>query len=213
VPTWATSKVSVTLEGNSLVDASTSALKTELQKVSPFRSKFTFNDYGVSGSTISMMASRSATTDASFVTGKTNFLILWEYTNNVHNAGRTGVQTIADMTAYIAARKAAKAWKVVLLTALPRGDFLGSFYTAAQGEVELSYCNTYTKANYLSMGADYCVDVRKAGGPFDFTDVTNANNFLSGYYMSNPNQQTHLNTAGQALISSYISAVLRKIRL
>ena len=61
------------------------------------------------------------------------------------------------------------------------------------------------------MGADAVVDVRRKGGPFDFTDVDNPVRFINGYYRAN--EKTHLTDQGSTLIAKYIMTELRRIKL
>ena len=110
------------------------------------------------------------------------------------------------LAAYIAARKAVRPWLVVVPTCLPRGDHLGSHYTATTGEVELLAANNYLKNNYRGMGIHRLVDIRQ--GPFSFTDPTNAANFPSSLWVD----KTHPNTAGHAYTAGYIADALVNLR-
>lgn len=200
------SNVAITFDGNSLVDPATSTLVSQLQALAPLNGNFTITNRGVAGQTILQMTSSASDVDNAWQAGKTNILLLWEFTNNVHNAGRTGLQSISDMTTYIAARQAVHPWIVVLMTAIPRGGNLHQYYTAASGEVELgSVINPYLRQNYRKMGARALVEMRQ--GPFNFTDVDNAANFPSSLWTD----KTHPNSNGMALISQYVAQTLRRL--
>lgn len=207
-------KYAMTVDGNSISDASVSDLIPQLNALAPISSKFTITNKAINGQNTQQMISSAADVDGSYVNGKTNVLLVWELTNNIHNIGRTGAQTIQDTIDYITARQACvaanrpgeKPWMVVLMTGLPRGDFLTA-YTAPAGEVEMQYCNAYIRANYRAMGARAFVEARRAGGPFDFTDTTNAANFPASLWTD----KTHPNSAGKAILAGYIADVLKRL--
>jgi hypothetical protein len=205
----------MTVDGNSISDAAVSDLIPQLNALAPISGKFTITNKAINGQTTRAMIDNPADVDGAYVNGKTNILLVWELTNNIHNIGRTGAQTIQDTIDYIAARQAyvvanragQKPWMAVLMTGLVRGDYLGGTYTAAQGEVEMQYCNTYIRANYRAMGARAYVEARRAGGPFDFTDATNAANFPSSLWAD----KTHPNSAGKAILAQYIADTLKRL--
>jgi hypothetical protein len=199
--------VAVSFDGNSLVDPSFSTLCTSLQGLQPINNRITISNLGLSGQTVQNMISTATDVDASFVAGKTNYLLIWEITNSIFNAGRTGLQACADMVTYISARLVAHpTWKPIILTCIPRGSNLGGTYTAATGETELQAANTYIRANYLAMGCVAYVETRRTSGPFDFTDSSNLANFPVSLWTD----ATHPNSAGKAIIAQYISDVLRR---
>lgn len=197
--------IHVTFDGNSLVDPNYSTLCTSLQGLQPINGRITISNYGLSGQTTQNMSNSAADVDNSFVVGKTNYLLIWEITNSIFNSGKTGLAACADMVTYISGRLALHPWLPVLLTCIPRGSNLGSTWTAVTGETELEAANTYIRANYLAMGCVAYVEARRTGGPFDFTDSTNAANFPASLW----SDMTHPNSAGKAIIAQYISDVLR----
>lgn len=203
-------KVSISFDGNSLVDPVYSDLCTQLQALAPLNGQFTIANKGISGQTVADMTSNATDIDATWVAGKTNVLLLWEITNSIFVQGRTGLQACSDMTAYIAARQAVHPWTVVLMTCLPRGDHLGSTWNVTTGEAELEAANAYLRANYKSMGAKALVEVRQPGGPFNFTDSSNAANFPSSLWIDRTHP-TNGTGGGKAIIAGYISDVLRRL--
>jgi hypothetical protein len=197
--------------------AAVSDLWAQVRALAPISSQLTIHNCAHNGWSIQQLAASPGDVDASYENGKTNFLFFWELTNNIHNDGRTGAQTIADAIAYISARQAyvaanrpgQKPWRVVLMTGLPRGDYLNAF-TAPQGEVEMQYCNTYIRQHYRDMGAVAYVEARRAGGPFDFTDVTNPANFPSSLWAD----RTHPNNGaggGKSVLAQYIADLLKRL--
>lgn len=196
----------ISFDGNSLVDDAYSNLGAQVQALAPINGAVVVKNYGISGQTTLMMSSAAADVDNSFVAGKTNILLVWEITNDIF-AGRTGLQACTNMEAYIAARLALHPWVVVLMTCIPRGANLGTTWTATTGEVQLQDANAYLRANYRAMGARALVEMRRAGGPFDFTDSTNAANFPAALWTD----RTHPNAAGNAYLAQYIADVLKRL--
>lgn len=197
--------VAITFDGNSLVDPNFSTLCTSLQNLQPINKRITISNFGLSGQTVQNMISSAADVDNSYVAGKTNYLLIWEITNSIFNSGKTGLAACTDMTNYITARLAVHPWLPIVLTCLPRGSNLGSTWTAVTGETQLQAANSYISANYITMGCVDFVEVRRTGGPFDFTDSTNAANFPISLWTD----WTHPNSAGKAIVAQYISDVLR----
>lgn len=205
----------MTVDGNSIADKNLGTLVTQLAALAPISNQFVISNFAISGQNVLQMISNASDVDGSYVNGKRNILLVWELTNNIHNIGRTGPQTIQDTINYITARQAyvaanrpgQKPWIVVLMTGLPRGDFLGSYFTAAQAEIEMQYCNNYIRTNYRAMGAITYVEARRTDSPFDFTDVGNAANFPSTLWTD----RTHPNNTGKGILAGYIAEVLNLI--
>jgi len=204
---FAAAAFAITVDGNSISDAAVSDLIPQLNALAPISNKFTITNKAINGQSVQQMIANAADVDNSFVVGKVNYLLIFEITNNIFNDGRTGLQTCVDLEAYIAARLAVHPWRVILMTALPRGDFLGATYTATTGEVQLQAANNYIRQNYRAMGAIALVEARRPGGPFDFTDSTNAANFPSSLWTD----RTHPNSAGKAILAGYIADVLKRL--
>lgn len=204
---WDASKVAITFDGNSMVDPVYSNLCTQLQALRPLNGNFTISNFALSGQTIANMDSAASDVDSAFVIGKTNFLLIWEVTNSIFVDGITGVAACTQLATYIANRKAVHPWRVVVLTCIPRGANLYS-YTAASGEVQLQAANDYLRKNYKSMGIEALVEMRRTGGPFDFTDSSNSANFPVGLWTD----YTHPNSAGHAYTARYIADVLVNLR-
>lgn len=197
----------MTVDGNSISAGDVSDLIPQLNALAPISGKFTITNRAVNGQSVQQMIAGAGDVDASFVVGKINYLIVFEVTNNIFNDGRTGLQTCADLETYIAGRLALHPWRVILMTALPRGDFLGGTYTATTGEVQLQAANSYIRQNWRAMRAVALVEARRPGGPFDFTDSTTAANFPSSLW----SDRTHPNSAGKAILAGYIADVLKRL--
>lgn len=206
-------KFAMTVDGNSI--SAVGDLVPQLAALAPISGKFTITNKAINGQNTLEMIAAGGDVDLAYATGKRNYLLVWELTNNIHKGtGRTGEETISDTIEYIAARQAYVAanrpgqlpWFVILMTGIPRNSHL-SAVTAEQGEVYMQYCNTYIRANYKAMGAIAYVEARRAGGPFDFTDVTNNAN----YPVSLWTDRTHPNSAGKALLAQYIADVLKRL--
>lgn len=206
-------KYAMTVDGNSI--SAVGDLIAQLNALPPISNKFVITNKAINGQTTLDMIASPTDVNNSYVSGKRNFLLVWELTNNIHNdTGRTGPQTIDDTIAYINARQAWVAanrpgqlpWSVILMTGIPRGAHL-SAWTADEGEAHMQYCNAYIRANYRAMGAIAYVEARQPGGPFDFTDVTNAARFPSSLWTD----KTHPNSAGKAYLARYIADVLKRL--
>lgn len=201
----------VLFDGNSIVDPAYSDLATQLQALAPISGQLTITNTGVSGQNITNMITRAPSfVDAAYVPGKKNVLIVFEITNTIFNQGKTGLQACTDMTTYLQGRLTANpGWIVVLLTTLPRGSLLGS-YTAAAGEAEVQAANTYMRQNFRSMGARALVEVRRAGGPFDFTDTANMANFPASLW-TDPTHPSNGVGGGKSILAGYIADVLKRL--
>lgn len=206
-------KFAMTVDGNSIFGVGD--LAQQVAALPPISGRFVIANKAISGQTTRDMINSPTDVNNSYVTGKTNVLLVWELTNSIHNdGGRTGPETIADTIEYINARQAwltanrpgQKPWTIVLMTGIPRGGNL-SAVTADEGEARMQYCNAYIRANYKAMGAVAYVEARQPGGPFDFTDVTNSARFPSSLWTD----KTHPNSAGKAFLAQYIADVLRRL--
>lgn len=215
----------MTVSGNSISDPAVSDLWSQVQALAPISNSITISNKAHNGYSIQQLAGTIANgagapadVDGSYVNGKINFLFFWELTNNIHNDGRTGAQTIADATAYIQARQAyvaanrpgQKPWRVILMTGLPRGDHYGSVFTGPQAEIEMEYCNNYIRQHYRDMGAVAYVESRRPGGPFDFTDVTNAANFPPSLWIDRTHPTNGVG-GGKSILAQYIADTLKRL--
>lgn len=211
--TYKTANTQVVFDGNSLVFGvgSTGGLNLPVQQaaLAPISAGLVITNTAVSGQTINDMRTRGPTfVDPTFDSAKSNVLILWEGTNSISNSPvRTGLEAIADMTAYIAERRAANpAWKIVLLTTIPRYFMNG--ITVPLGNAQLLVYNNYILANYRAMGADAVVDVR-ANTVFVYpAGATSMPSYMTPY---SSDGHTHLNNAGYALIAAMVAPVLRRL--
>lgn len=208
----------MTVSGNSISDPAVSDLWSQVQALAPISNSITISNKAHNGYSIQQLAASPADVDASYVNGKINYLPFFELTNNIHNDGRTGAQTIADAIAYINARQAyvsanrpgQKPWRMILMTGLPRGDHYGTTFTGPQAEIEMQYANTYIRQHYRDMGAVAYVESRRAGGPFDFTDVTNAANFPASLWIDKTHP-TNGAGGGKSILAQYIADVLKRL--
>ncbi len=203
---WDPAKVSITIDGNSLVSAGSSALVASLAPLAPLNGAFTIKNRGSAGQTTDAMISSAADVDSSFEAGKTNFLLIWEITNSVFGDNLTGLQACERMTAYIAARKAANPWRVVLFTCLPRGTL--AEWDPTPKNTQLTAANAYMRANFRAMGAEALVEMQRPGGPFAFTDVNDDANFPPALW----EDHTHPTAAGHAYTARYVADVLDNLR-
>ncbi len=209
------STVSMRGDGNSLMaGVGGNSLTYQLENRAPMLGAV-INNYGVPGQTTLDMISDASTTDAGWVAGKPNVLLLWEGSNNICNIGRSAAQSVADMGTYIAARQAVHPWKIVLLTCLPRQTNNGQAQTTSQS-LELDQYNTLLRANYRAIGAHVLVDVRQSGSPFNMADYNMAtfNNMATanGLWASGEtDNHIHLSTAGYSVVADYIVQGLRRL--
>ena len=216
--------VNVVFDGNSLVagqGASSGAffLPALIGGLSPISGAFAVTNLGVGAQTTRMMngldTGSAADVDGAFVAGKLNILFAWEGTNDVELTALTGLQAASDMTDYIAARKAAHPWVVILLTTLPRQKSGQTQPQIVAANAELDSYNAYLLANYVSMGATAVVDVRQIGSPFRFTDYTTASfdAVAPTYYSAaeSSGSYTHLRDAGYVVIAGYCAAALNAL--
>lgn len=222
---YANATVAVKMDGNSLVygyrnpgPGTTIAQNLVSQSTSPlYGSGITVTNNGVNGQTWADMLSGLP----SFTASKTNVVIAWEGTNSIQ-AGRTAAQAKQDATDYIAALHAANAaFKVVLMTCLPRqGGFATNFASIAAYNAELDSYNALLRTDYVSMGAVALCDVRKAGGVFDMGgDYSNAQfaacDTRAGatvWLEPTTGSAIHMTDAGDAVIATMLASTLRRIR-
>lgn len=198
----------MTWDGNSISDASISDLVPQIAALAPISNQIVISNKAINGQSVQQMIANHADVDAAYVSGKINFLGIFEITNNVYNDGRTGLQTCDDLTAYIAAVKAVHpGWRPILMTGIPRGSLFGSTWDVVTGEEQMQIANAYIRANWRAMGAVAYVEARRAGGPFDFTDCADGANFPSSLWTD----RTHPNSAGKAYLAQYIADVLKRL--
>lgn len=108
------------------------------------------------------MALNAADIDALWSPSRTNVLVIGETTNSVFG-GSTGSpirttrdQVIQDAQRYIAARRAAHPWIILLCGTIPRG---GTVDYAAQNALAKD-CDDYMAGNFRDMGAHAYCDLR-----------------------------------------------------
>lgn len=161
---------------------------------------------------LQMQSQDGAAVDAAWVSGKTNILVIWETTNSLAT-GRTVQQAYDDAKAYITARRAANPWIIIVLTTIPRQNHPD----AQQANNDLFNANLLAvdalmKSQVADLGADYILDVRRAGSPFAFTAYTPADfNAIQQYWVGTTGR-VHLNNVGMQIISGYVSEMLSTIR-
>lgn len=208
-----TAHYAMTWDGNSISDGQISDLVTQTASLAPISNQITISNFAVNGKSIQWLIDNlvSRGVHNSYVAGKKNFLMLWEGTNSIFNDGRTGLQAASDYVGYINAVKAVHpGWSIILGTCIPRGDFLGTYWTVTTGEAELQALNAYLRANYRSMGADALVEMRRSGGPFDFTDSSNGANFPQPFWQD----RTHPGNGagnGKSVLAGYTDDVFKRL--
>lgn len=208
--------VKVTYDGNSLVAGAGASvpMPSQVAALAPLAgSGATMANIGVSGQTLRKMngldGGSAADVDGEWSSGRRNVLVIWEATNSIHYFGRTVAQGVQDLVDYIAARKAAHPWQVVLLTCLPR-------FQADQGGVygkdtQLVAFNARARAEYRSWGADVLVDVRAPGSVFDFDGTVSGNFDSTQSLWAETSEWVHLNDAGYAVVAKWVAAGLRRL--
>ena len=210
------SSVNVVWDGNSLVygvgATGGQTLPVQVAALAPMAgSGATVTNCGISGQRWSAMTGGATDVDGAWQAGKTNVLICWETTNSACNSpGLSAAQIIADITAYIAARRAVHPWVIVGLTTIPRET---SGLMTSQSERErlngiMSDVDAAMKAGQLDF--DAVVDVRQAGSVFAFGGYTTADFDASGWIWAelSPNR-VHLLNAGYAHIADYVATTLQ----
>lgn len=224
--TYSASAVAATIDGNSLVAGSLASgpsfyLSAQVAALAPISGQFSITNRGIGSQTIRQMngldGGSATDVDGSYVAGKTNILIVWEGTNSIQSAGRTGLQAASDMADYCSARLAANPWRIIILTALPRyesGAALGR--TINQVNAEIDTFNAAVRSQWRSMGAvGYC-DVRPSGGPFDLPDYTLASferaQTIGLWGADAGGNHVHLNDAGFAYVAQQLALALKRVR-
>ena len=169
--------IAAAMDGNSLVlgqGGAGTTLPGVLSSLSPLLGAgVTVTNLGVGGQTTKNMdglsdgASPSTSTadvDGAFVGGRTNVLLVWEGTNDLYYNG-SAAAAAANLGAYIAHRKAAHPWRVVLLTVIPRLNnattTAGDTDAALNGKIDV--LNATLRSTWRSLGADALADVAAPG--------------------------------------------------
>ena len=212
------SSVNVVWDGNSLVygvgSTGGQTLPTQVAALAPMAgSGAAVTNCGISGQRWSAMTSGATDVDGAWQTGKTNVLICWETTNSACNTpGLSAAQIISDITAYIAARRAAHPWVIVGLTTIPRET---SGLMMSQSESErligvMTIVDAAMRAGELDF--DAIVDVRQPGSAFALAGYTTADFNGSGWIWAelSPNR-VHLLNAGYAIVAGYVAEALKRL--
>lgn len=212
------SNSNVVCDGDSLTNGfgSGTPYPTQLAALAPLNGQVPVTNVGISGQTIQDMMDNHADVDGAFVDAKDNTLILWGGTNNIF-FGQSAATTLAAQTANIAARRAAKNWKkIVLINLIPRCISSTDEAANINHNAIFDAYNATLRDSYKAMGADALVNTRQAGSPFALTGYTLANFAASaaqGWW--NPaegNFPTHLSTAGYGAIAAMVADVLKHLR-
>lgn len=211
------SSVNVVWDGNSLVFGVGSSggqkLPTQVAALAPMAGSgaAVFNA-GVSGQTWANMISGASDVDGQWSAGKTNVLVLWETTNAVCNTSKTSAQVQSEIATYIAARRAAHPWVIVGLTTIPReaaGTITDQTTRTAQNLVMADVDSAMIAG---AMDFDRIVNVRQAGGPFNFAGYETIDFDSSGaVWNESSGGRIHLNNAGYAVVAGYTADVLRTL--
>lgn len=220
---FATGTVKVTCDGNSLTagsGATTTAKRypNVLATLEPLASASTpVGNLGIGGQTSADMMARSDVT-AAFDSGKTNILLAWEITNSLY-LGRTAQQAVDDLLTYVSTVKASQAWRVAVMTVVPRyqrrnadGSFNQSAVDAYNAVIDDA--NTKLRAQYKGV-ADLLIELRPAGSPFDMANYLPATFDAAGMYIQESVDggtiRTHLNDSGYAAVAQTVAAALRRM--
>ena len=177
---YTTAGVNVVLAGNSLIvgygtTANSNAIGPQLKAMSTLNNLVTPLMRGVSGQTTRQMngldgGTGLAALQSSWVEGKVNVMIVWEYTNSIFNTGnnRTGVQAAQDMADFIAARLAEHPWRIVVMTGLPRFQITPPAGTTIDSlNAEMNIANQLMRDNFRAWGAVALCEMRGTGTLFD----------------------------------------------
>ena len=181
-------------------------------------------DSGHAGETTVSLLSFVSDATSKYVAGKTNVLGVWAGTNDIQT-GSTARQTADGLWALIAACKAAKPWKIAVMTTIPRYQALkvsGSTppvddtKSAALNAVIDAY-NTIIRAEW-ALHADLLVDLRAGSSPWNISSYTSADftgvNDGLGHALywpepsTTPTQYIHLINWGYDNIAKLIAARL-----
>ena len=210
---YKTASAQAVFDGNSLVfgygSSGGQTLPVQLAAMAPISGGLVITNPAVGGQTINAMRARGPEfVDALYDPAKSNVLLIWEGTNSICNTpARTGMEAIADLTAYIAERRAANpGWKIVVLTTIPRYYMQGT--TVQNGNAQLLIFNNYLLSNYREIGADAVVDVRQNAVFVYPTGATNMPSYMTPY---SSDGHTHLNNAGLGLVAVMVAPALRRL--
>lgn len=137
-----------------------------------------------------MIAQAAAQVDAAFDARKgVQVCTIWAGTNDIRVGARTGAQVYADLLTYCAARRSA-GFKVIVITMLPRGNFVGG-----EAAERLAF-NASVKANWATF-CDALVDTTADSRLQSSADTT--------YFNADT---IHLNNTGYALIAAAVKVQL-----
>lgn len=208
------SDVHVTVDGNSIyTGVGGSPIATLLANQAPFLgSGCTPIDRGIGGSSWNDLITKAPTTvDNTYVSGKTNILIVGEWTNSTVNHGsETYLQTCSYAQSYITGRRAANPdWIIILCGPTPLSPNGGASWVTAN--TKMHDCNDYCLANYQSMGADYFVDFHTADTPcFNNwgTDQADFTAYSTSWY---DNPQMHPSNVGKQEMCKMIIRQIKDI--
>lgn len=148
-----------------------------------------------SGETLADIATEaSSEVDSLFDPDQRSILVLWAGTNDIF-FGASGATTYGRLVTYCEARKAAHpAWKIVVLTCLPRSqDGTPVGYETARQTYNASTLAGY--ADWCDALVDIAADAR-IGDAGDSDDPT--------YY----DDLVHLNDAGRAIVAELVAAAI-----
>jgi hypothetical protein len=164
-----------------------------------------------------LRASYLAAVIAAVDADKTCLVPIWEICNSICNiTKRTPTQTISDATLLIADLLSARPRaNPVLLTSIPRERISGDGTLQAertQAFNDMKEVDAYFLANYLSMGAVACCNVR-AGNAFDFPDGLSSRFDATSTYWQDPSDRIHTSGVGNTPIAINLCATLAQIPL
>ncbi len=223
---YATGGVKIICEGNSLmagygketgVPAALALSIPQHLAAMPFLAQASIVNLAVGGSTWKddpadknmSGTARLAALAAQYDPTKQHVLILWESTNApFNNTAYTGQDVALQSAAYIAlARTKVPGARIVLLTTIPRygfgGPYLGNY---AAGNIVLTECDNYTKANWRDMGIDALVDVRSSGKL-----VASGTEYMAQAMKPYQMDGCHLNGGGYGLVADMLVGPLRSL--
>lgn len=214
------SAVNIVFDGNSLVygtgtsgtlgDTTGKSFPAQAVALSPvFGSGATSSNKGIGGQTWADMAATPADVDGAWIAGKTNILVLYEGTNSIGN-GLTGLQSASDASAYISARLSLHAWKILLMTTIPREYTTEPQRTNTNNEIEAQ--NNYFRNNWLAMGVTRLVETRGTGSPFALSNYNQASwDATAALWSDGVGARTHLTDAGAAVLAQFVAGDLARI--
>lgn len=174
---------------------------------------------GVGGQTAAQMTSTRGDVTAAFAAGKTNVLVAWELTNSLY-FGRTAQQAVDDLLAYVEAVIADNsAWKVAVVTAIPRyqkraadGTFNDAAVTAYNAEIDAA--NALLRAQWRGV-AKMLVDLRTGDSGFNFSTYGSSVFDATGLYVNESADggtvRVHCSNAGYAEVARVVARDLRRM--